>query len=322
MRRTALILAAGTLSLLACGTHSDGSGNQTANSIEGAIPVHVIRRSEPTRAFRSDAELTAVVRSQLSLGGYREARIEELDNDGGSHLLVQLLLDGKHEMRLARIDLDDASNVQKVTLDHVRTPEDQVHGASPRSYVCPDPSVQFVSICPNDIEEEIGWANEAADAAEAAGLKTVRLNRDAATHDAWLNYMACPNLIGNFYDGDASPNEIVVRDGAITASEFTSSVNFRLRTTNIWLACQAYNDPMRHAVETDAKSQKYAAGINNLLVGPSDKAAVCAMKAAIGGKAITQALEDCRAQLNVASDHWGIGGAGSDYFGKPPSSTP
>ena len=40
----------------------------------------------------------------------------------------------------------------------------------------------------------------------------------------------------------------IVRYG--TAREFTQSVNMGLHVTNIWLACQAYNDPMLTAVQT------------------------------------------------------------------------
>lgn len=312
------------LVLVACATEAGNDDSQGASSdLNASVPVTVLHNS---RAFqqkgRSDEVLTSLVRSNLSLSGMREARVEEIQStDGSSHLVVQLLADGFHKLTVTRMDVDQTDKVTRISPNYVRAEEDQVHGTTPTTYHCPDPEVQFVTLCPNNNSQEIGWANEAGDAAEAAGLKTVRLMKSAATHDAWLNYMACPNLIGNFYDGDANTSEIVVYDGQITAREFTASVNFNLEVTNIWLACEAYNDPMLTAVQKTSKSQKYAAGINDLAVGPSDKAAVCAMKAAIAGKPMTAAFHDCYTQLDRPTDKWGFDGAGSDLFGQPPPSS-
>ena len=320
MKLRVLAVAVGTLALIACATETDPSGSGSQNLGQAAVPVVVIHNDDNAfKQGRSDASLSAIVQSSLDLSGVREARVEEIfSQDGGSHLVVQQLVEGFHTVKVSRIDVDANDNATKVTNDYVRAEEDQVHGTtSPASaYHCPDPEVQFVTLCPNNNSEEIGYANQVGDAAEAAGLKTVRLMKSAATHDAWLNYMACPNLIGNFYDGDANTSEIVVYNGSITAREFTQSVNMGLHVTNIWLACEAYNDPMLTAVQKTAKSQKYAAGKNDLAVGPSDKAAVCAMKAAIAGKPMTAAFNDCYTQLDRPSDHWGFGGDGSDQFGQ------
>jgi hypothetical protein len=318
-----IVVAAGTLSLIACAPQGADRSMGAASDLNGAspeVPVTVIARDHRVAGGgHSDADLVAVVRSELDLTGYGEAKVEDVVSaDGTERLLVQLRVEGKHALKLARIDVDGSLNVQKVTQNYARSAEEQVDGAGPHTYACPDPSVQFIAFCPNDDSLELSVTNDVATAAEAAGLKTVRLLKQTATHDAYLNYMACPKLVGNFYDGDSNPDEMVVYNGALTAREIAASVKFNLQTTNIWLACEAYNDPMLTAVQTTAKSQKYAAGINDLAVGPSDRAAACAMKAAIAGKPMTSAFQACYEQMNESSDHWGFGGAGSDTFGVAP----
>lgn len=325
MTRRLLPLGTLALVLVACATETADSTSPATSQLAANVPITVLRNDhgDPTQLKgRPDAVLTSLVRAGVDLAGMREAKVEEVRSpDGATHLVVQLLTEGYHQLTVTRLDVDEADKITRVVPNYARAEEDQVHGTTAPVYHCPDPEVQFVTLCPNDNTAEIGWANEAGDAAEAAGLKTVRLMKSQATHDAWLSYMACPKLVGNFYDGDANTSEIVVYDGAITAREFTTSVSFNLEVTNIWLACQAYNDPMLTAVQKTSKSQKYAAGINNLAVGPSDKAAVCAMKAALEGKPMTQSFQDCYRQLDRPTDKWGFGGDGSDFFGQAPPST-
>jgi hypothetical protein len=317
-----ILLAAGTLSLIACATETADRGQSSASNLTNAVPLTVIHREGSTfnAPSVSDDAVANVVRSNVDLSGLREARVEDVPNADGSHsLLVQQFVANTHSMKLSRISTDGELNVTRVDANAQRTTAEEVHGTATTTYTCPDPTVQFVSFCPNDDSLEIQITNDVGAAAKAANLKTVILLKTAATHDAWLNYMACPKLEGNFYDGDANTSEIVTNDGEITAAEF-NNVNMGQHVTNIWLACEAYNDPMLTAVQKTAKSQKYAAGINDLEVGPSDKAAACAMKAAIAGKPMTQAFQDCYHQLNTTSDNWGFGGDGSDMFGQTSAS--
>jgi hypothetical protein len=130
--------------------------------------------------------------------------------------------------------------------------------------------------------------------------------------------MSCPNLVGNFYDGDADTSEIVTVDGTLAATDFATALAgaFRFKVTNIWLACEAFNDPMLSSVLSGAQAQKYAAGINDLEVGPSDNAGACAMKAAIDGSPMKEAFMSCYNQFDNTDDQWGFDGKGSDSFGE------
>lgn len=319
-----LVVALGTLALIACASQGADEVDTSSANLDESVPVNVIHAEHAALvAGHTDAAISTTVRKNVDLTGIREARVVEVQSaDGSTHLVVQSLVANQHKVNVTRIDVDAALVATRITPNYRRLVEDQTGAGATTHYTCPDPTVQFLSWCPNNDTLEIKVTNDVATAAKAAGLKTVTLLKAQATHDAVLNYLACPNLIGNFYDGDANTSEMVTYNGQITADEFTSSVNFRSDVTNIWLACEAYNDPMLTAVQKTAKSQKYAAGINDLEVGPSDNAAACAMKAAITGKPMTQAFQDCYKQLDNTANHWGFGGDGSDYLGKEPGYTP
>jgi hypothetical protein len=183
---------------------------------------------------------------------------------------------------------------------------------------CPDTKIEFISFAPNDNDFEQGIAREVADAAKSKSLNTILLLGQDATREAYINYMSCPNLKGNFYDGDSNPYEMVTADDSVTAEDYQNLLKgaFRFKVTNIWLACEAFNDPMKSSLLEDAQAQKYAAGINDLLVGPSDKTAACTMEAGINGQALTAAFNDCKQNLDDPQDQWGFDGHGSDMFGQ------
>lgn len=320
------IVAAATLSLIACASSSENTSGASddLNAAASTVPVRVLRQTGTRAMMHTETALANVVRNTIDLTAYREARIEDVTSaDGTEHLVVQLLVTGQHSVKLTRIDVDTSLNVQKVTSSYHRAAEDELTAAAAAapSYTCPDPTVQFIALCPNNDTLEIATTNDVASAAIAAGLKTVTLLKSEATHDAYMNYMKCPKLVGNFYDGDSNPDEMVTYDGAITATEIAASEQFNLAATTIWVACEAYNDPMLSAVQKTAKAQKYAAGINDLAVGPSDNAAACAMKAAIAGKPETAAFNDCYNRVDDPSDKWGFDGSGADVFATlPPAS--
>jgi hypothetical protein len=235
------------------------------------------------------------------------------------HLLVYLFENGFHKVNFAKVGLDAnygltnvESNYRLNDADHSQQPGNK------NTATCPDTSIQMIAFAPNDDTLEQQVTVEVAAAATKAGLKTISLLKGDATRQAYMNYMACPNLIGNFYDGDANTGEMTTVDGTINSDDYSTTLKgaFRTKVINIWLACEAYNDPMLTAVKDTAASQKYAAGINDLEVGPSDKAAACAMEAAIGGQAVTAAFQACYKKLDKSADHWGFGGAGADFLGK------
>jgi hypothetical protein len=191
----------------------------------------------------------------------------------------------------------------------------EVSGAASR---CPDPSVEFLVFAPNRNPFEQWISKDVAKYAQSHGLKTAQLYVSQATRTNLIAYLNCPRLKGSFYNGDANPAMVATHDGVVTAKEFQEQLSgqFGHQVTNIWLACEAYNEPMKSVMLSKLESQKYAAGINDLMVGPSDQTAACAMKAAISGQAMGKSFQDCYKKYDVSKDKWGFGGAGSDYFGR------
>lgn len=288
-------------------------------NVQAATPIKVLKtRIKAPQPL--EREIVETVRSRIDVNKYREVRtqlIRDAENKP-SHYLVYLFSQKYHRVDFAKIPVDQQFKALGVQQDYKLQDMDfkQQPGIDLTHAACPDSSVQFIAFAPNDIQVEQDVTIDVASAATAANLKTVTLLKNQATRDSYLNHLTCPKLQGNFYDGDSNPQLFITVDGVISANDIKTILNgkFQYRTTNIWLACEAYNNPILSAVINDAQTKKFAAGINNLLVGPSDKAGACAMKAAIAGKPMQSSFNSCYQQFDVQADHWGFGGNGSDYF--------
>ena len=275
-------------------------------------------------SFASDSnQVLQIVSSKIVADQYRDVKVQVIRNENGSphHILVYLFRIGFHQMRIMSLYLDASYNVASVNNDYhmqladIKQEPGQDVTTPPK---CPDPSIEFVAFAPNDMDLEQQTATEVANFASSHGLKTLRLFKEKATRQNYLDVMSCPNLKGNFYDGDSNPTSFVTVDGVITSDEMTHFLSgaMRFKVTNIWLACEAFNDPLKSVMIDNVKVQKFAAGINDLLVGPSDKTGACAMEAAISGQPMTQAFQDCYKKFDTPQDHWGFDGHGADLFGQ------
>ena len=272
-------------------------------------------------AHVSMEKITQLVNRHFDVNQYRQVKVQVIYNEKQqpSHLLVYLFSKKFHHVEIARMNLDPSFNSISVINPYRLSQQDlaQQPGITINQAQCPDPSVEFIAFAPNDWDLEQNITIDVANAAEAHSLKTVRLLKEEATRTNYLNYMKCPQLKGNFYDGDADTEVIITVDGVISYEDINTELRnqFQYKVTNIWLACEAYNDPIKTSLLDIAQSQKYAAGINNLIVGPSDQAAACTMKAAFEGKPMTTSFQACYAEYDTAEDQWGFGGKGSDFFG-------
>lgn len=285
-----------------------------------AAPQITLLKSRNNNINISKTAIETIINNYVDISQYRSVKAQVMtDSHNQTYILVYLFSKKYHKFDVIKISLDSRLRATAIIQNYKMTDQDfaQQPGITPAEAVCPNKSVQFISFAPNDDDFELGIAKAVANYAEKHKLKTVRLFVNKATRTNYLNYMACPKLVGNFYDGDANTESITTADGEISYGDIHDLLNkqFRYKVTNIWLACEAFNDPMKTTMLDTAESQKYAAGINDLLVGPSDKAAACAMKAAIDGKPMTAAFQDCYNQFDDKDDIWGFEGAGSDYFG-------
>ena len=252
---------------------------------------------------------------------YRDTRAQVIygRNKQPDHVLVFLISKKTHKLDITRIDVNAQYEKLAVTENYQPTAEDfaQQPGLPATAATCPDSKIQFIVFAPNDDKFEHEISQSIEQYATSHNLNVVAYYGKTATRQNYLNAMACPQLKGNFYDGDGDPYVIVTNDGIISYQDITKVLakKFRFKVTNIWLACLSFNDPIKSSMLRDAQSQKYAAGINDLDVGPSDMTAACAMVAAIDGKPMTASFQTCSAEYDDAHDQWGFDGSGTDYFG-------
>jgi len=290
-------------------------------STESNATVIKLLNSKNIRTRASMSELTQLVKRHFDIDQYRQVNLQIIydKKQQPDHIIVYLFSKLYHKVETAVINVYPNLTEFSVEKNYRLTRNDFAAqpGITSTEAVCPDPSIEFIAFAPNNSKLEQNITNDVANAAEKHSLKTIRLLKEKATRTNYLNYMKCPKLKGNFYDGDADPEAITTVDGVISYEDINTVLQnqFKYQVTNIWLACQAYNDPIKSAVIVNAQSQKYAAGINDLLVGPSDNTADCAMKAAIDHKPMTASFKACYDKLDTKKDHWGFGGNGSDIFG-------
>ena len=258
--------------------------------------------------------ISALIEKNVAVNDYRKVTYKAYYSTAGNldRLVVNLFIKGQHRFEKIALVMH-GSEVAYVIKPYLAA---SIQPVKKESFACPDQSVQFIAFAPNDDEFELAITETVALAAEEKGLKTIRLYKQQATRRNYLNYMLCPHVEGNFYDGDAWPQSITTYDDDVTYQDINTYLNqkFNYKMVNIWLACEAYNDPMKSAMLVSAQSQKYAAGVNDLLIGPSDKAAACAMIEALNGSDLSTAFKTCYNKLDVKEDQWGFGGDGSSYM--------
>lgn len=287
-----------------------------------ASPVIKLFPSKHNHLVVPTNKLLTDLKNKLDVNTYKKIAFQVIYDEKTrepDHVLVYLFSKKFHSFKIARMDVDKQFNLKQFSENYRLSSDDlaQQPGITASQATCPDQSIEFIAFAPNDDDFEQQITVGVAKVAKEHSLKTIELLKETATRSNYLNYMKCSKLKGNFYDGDANPEVITTVDGVVTYSDIKSELNnqFQYKVTNIWLACEAYNDPMKSTMLFTAQSQKYAAGINDLEVGPSDEAAACAMKDAISGKPMTAAFQACYNQYDTKADQWGFGGDGSDVFG-------
>lgn len=293
---------------------------------EGKVPFKLLATHHGTDHLDA-AKVETLVRENLSLDGYRRvsAQVIHDENKTTSHILVRRHAKDTGHAKLSMIDVDADLTVSGVKEDYALTDLD--HSNQPHTHAlahstklkCPDDSIQILVLAPLEadnkrwfsFEKEI--AQRVANAAKKKGYVVKELYGTDATALAAMNAMSSPNLIGIFYDGDSNRYEVEFHDSFITAADITTHFKGKLsKVSSIWLACEAFNDPMKKAMTTTAGSKVYAAGISILYGG--DERAASAMIAALEGKPMKESFDNSR-PINP-KNKWGWYSGGSDFFGK------
>ncbi len=253
-----------------------------------------------------------IVKEKFSIDEYEQVKIQSLYNPKtqSDDFILYLLPKNNHNLMTARINMD---HTRFISIEKNFIPTSQLQETT-----CPDPSIEFIVFAPNDNDLEQKITMKIANAAERQGLKTIRLLRENATRENYLNYLVCPQLKGNFYDGNANPYMILTYDGFIHVDEIQTTLanQFQYKVIHVWVAGEAFENPMESAMIDMAKAQRFMAGESSLTIGPSDLTGACTMNKAILHESITDSLAACYKKYGLRIDRWGLGGYGSDYFGQ------
>ena len=259
-------------------------------------------------------------------GCFSRATVQSIyrDDEALSHLLVHYYDCESRPIKTTKLEVDVTWEVAGVTHDYIYEDLDhrnQLHNLG-NAPVCPNDTIEFLSVAPLDasnsseFDSERAYAKQVAETAVAQGHATRTLYGTEATVSAVMDVLACPNLVGFFYDGDASSQMIALSDGYLHAADITKHFGGKWGgLTHIWLACSAFNEPMLSAMKA-AKSQVFAAGVADLRIGPSDKAAACAMQGALEGLEMKASFDYCTSYYDAPSDEWGWYSEGADLLGQ------
>ena len=181
-----------------------------------------------------------------------------------------------------------------------------------KNHTCPDSRTQIITFAPNVNKLEQNVTNTVYQFAQSKNWYTVALLVENATRDNFLDYASCPNLVALFYDGDADTQFITTYDLPVSHIDI-GQLQWNYNVTTYWLACQAFNPPMLDAV-TAAQPRRWAAGRNDLQVGPSDRAAAHAMIQAINGSCLAESFDIEARKYDQILDIWGYGGYGPNML--------
>lgn len=271
------------------------------------------------------AQVTTLVQSVININLYRQVKIQVINNihQKPDHILAYLYAKNTHALSVTRINITPAFQAIKITENYILTTNDlkqQPGFQSQNNYpVCPDITTQLLVISPETQHAELAGALAVADAGKSAGLKTVKLLRGMATRENILNYMSCPKLIGEYFDGSGNMQLISTIDGVITYQDLQNLFpkQFNFKVTTISAAAFGFNDPIKSVMINDVEAQQYIASKTALYIGTGDQTASCTMIGIIKNPShdMSQVFSGCYIAFGSPEDQWGMDGQGSTHFG-------
>jgi hypothetical protein len=255
----------------------------------------------------------------LSAGNAKASVQVIYKNTKPDYLLVYLLSAKDYSFTVTRIQLDQNYHVQSIIPNYQLQASDDASQPATSTPVCPDNTIEFISSTPVDT---IATAKEGVENvyndALAHHYKAVKLLGAEATVASYQNWFACPKLKGFFNIGHGNQNEIVLADGYLKSRFFATTEHNKLveKAVVLFNSCEVDNSPLKPSIVESSNAQKYAGGITNLLIGPSESASQCFWSKAFNSEGMTNAIQDCNQQFDPA-DQFGISGHGSDIITLP-----
>lgn len=284
------------------------------------IPITLLNIGNNQYSDNKDKILKIVSDSiaNLPTNEYGSVRVQIIhdEEDQPSALLVYLLSAKNYSFTIMKIAIDDRYQVLSVIPNYQAKADELSQSLNTRNenLVCPDKKTEIVVATPvPDYPTAKAAINYVFDQSQAKGYKTVKLLGEEANTKAYMNYMVCPKLKGFYNVGHGSTSGILLADGVLSNTAFQTLLKDKLREHVVVLfnSCQVDNDPLKSSITEQADAQKYAGGISNLRIGPSEEASKCFWDAGFAREKLTLAMKTCNEKYDD-KDNFGIGGHGSD----------
>jgi len=260
---------------------------------------------------------------QKGLGNdYREVRVKTIfDPNNNSlnpdYLVLFLLRSDTYTLDAIRVNLDEKFNIASTVDDYNETELDFMLYESP--YISTDPNADYVeavfATSVEDIPSAVAAVEAAAKLASAKGYIVKKLIGNEATVEAYKYWLQKPlvKIFGNV--GHGSPQGIVLKDGRLNYTFFSSLSTTTLKNKVIYFnSCQVFNDPLKGSV-INVGVQKYIGGITNLLIGESEEVFKAFWdKTITQNKEMTPSLNEAEKEKYPNTGSHGIGGNGSEHI--------
>lgn len=292
----------------------------STHAIANEIPMSLLSSVKGNHAVAIN-KVTDIVKQNISLSptsGNSKAEVQMIfdSKNKPDYLLVYLLSAKNYSFTITKIKVDENYHVTSVTPDYHLQKNDYAQQPKVATPSCPDDSVELVSATPVDTYPT---AKDAVDhvyqQAGEKGYVAKELLGDEASVESYMNWLSCPNLKAFYNVGHGSSDGIMLSDGVLSHDNFTGELNKKLgeRAVVLFNSCEVENDPLKSSITEDADAQKYAGGISNLVIGPSEAASKCFWDAALDQQPMTANLADCNQKYD-SGDQFGIDGHGADLL--------
>lgn len=269
------------------------------------VEIAIFPSPERYRAYDAKEEpaIAALIRSHVlprEKATYRSVKVRVHRRRDGTpaYLVAYMLRRDTYTADVVRVDVDKAYGVTGFEDDYVdREEEAQQAGTEeeppgePRA-LAESTGVEFVAATPvPEIASAKAAVEKVYDLACSAGLNAVKLLGADATVANYKSHLSA-GLRGFVNVGHGNPNGIVLHDGNLSASWF-SSLGRRLCPAVIYFnSCQVFNAPLQPAIMA-AGARTFVGGIVNLGIGTSEEVCKCFWDNVLAKGAAMSVLTTC-----------------------------
>lgn len=249
-----------------------------------------VRVLAPTKAYKSldyqdEPRVVEIIRDRVlpqSKGEYYrvDVKIQRKKDQTPQHLVAYMLRKDIYLAEVVKVDVDADFHEKGIVFNYDESKEkekeeeeeEELPITEERGYEC---AYDFVVATPVPyILTAKKAVEELHNLAISIGLRSKMLLGEEATIANYKQYLTC-GLKGFVNIGHGNPNMIILDDGPLESTWFSSVSNEALNPTVVYFnSCQVHNDPLKTAV-IGAGARTFIGGIVNLLIRSSEEVCKC-----------------------------------------------